>query len=109
MKIKTTWELQKLFYPGFNSPKLARDMEQGERAVDAFVASYKEDTAWLSDPRALAKALAAHPKKPWVVLDEGLERLRPIFDAVGINTEHINVVNAIEDQYDRAADECEHV
>jgi oligoendopeptidase F len=62
MKIKTAWELNKLFYSSLKDPKLARDVEAGEAAVDAFVAKYKEDKRWLTEPKVLAQALAAYEK-----------------------------------------------
>ncbi len=60
MKIQTKWDLQKLFYKSLTDPKLMRDVEAGERAVDVFVRTYSGDKQWLADPGELAKALTAY-------------------------------------------------
>lgn len=60
MKLKTSWELNKLFYSSLKDPKLAKAVEAGEEAVDAFVEKYKADKRWLSEPKILAQALSAY-------------------------------------------------
>jgi oligoendopeptidase F len=62
MKIKIRWELNRLFYSSLKDPKLARDVERGEQAVDAFVEKYRADKRWLFESRVLAAALTAYEK-----------------------------------------------
>lgn len=60
MKLKTRWELDKLFYKSLKDPAIARDVQAGEKAVDAFAKKYAGNKAWLSEPKALAQALEAY-------------------------------------------------
>ncbi|HVU79939.1 MAG TPA: M3 family oligoendopeptidase [Candidatus Paceibacterota bacterium] len=60
MKLKTEWDLNRLFYTSLKDPKLARDVAAGEKAVDAFAKKYVNNKAWLTDPKALAEALKAY-------------------------------------------------
>lgn len=60
MKIKTSWELNRLFYKSLTEPKLMRDVDAGDKAVDAFVETYSKNTSWLTSPKSLAKALTAY-------------------------------------------------
>lgn len=60
MKIKTEWQLNKLFYKSLEDKRIAQDIEVGEKAVDAFVATYKDNLAWQKDPKVLAQALKTY-------------------------------------------------
>ncbi len=60
MKLKTQWNLSKLFYTSLKDPRLMRDVAKGERAVDAFARKYSKDKRWLKDPKALARALTSY-------------------------------------------------
>lgn len=57
MKIKTSWELEKLFYQSLKDPRISRDVAKGDRAIDAFVSKYSKNKKYLSDAKALKKAL----------------------------------------------------
>jgi oligoendopeptidase F len=57
MKIKTNWDLSRLYYKSLKDPKIAKDIAKGDKAVDAFVAKYSKNKKWLTDPKALAKVL----------------------------------------------------
>jgi len=57
MKIKTSWELEKLFYKSLKDPRISRDIQKGDKAIDAFVAKYSKNKKHLSDPKAMKKAL----------------------------------------------------
>ena len=57
MKIKTQWELNKLFYPSLKDKRLLKDVEQGEKATNAFAKKYNQNKRWLKDSRTLARAL----------------------------------------------------
>jgi len=57
MKVKTSWDLGRLYYKSLNDPKIAKDISAGDRAVDAFVAKYTKRRDWLKNPKALAYAL----------------------------------------------------
>ncbi len=61
-KYKTEWDLQKLFYKSLKDPRIEKDMERGDRAVEAFVSLYKKNKKWLSDAKTLAKALSDYEK-----------------------------------------------
>ncbi len=60
MKLKTTWDLSKLYYPSIGDKKLMQDVDAGDAAVDAFVETYSKNKKWLSDPKELKKALAEY-------------------------------------------------
>jgi len=60
MKIKTKWELEKLFYTSLKDPRIARDVAKGDKAIDKFVATYSKNKKHLRDPKALKKALDAY-------------------------------------------------
>src|SRR3989344_4153961 len=57
MKIKTNWELEKLFYKLLKDPRIARDVAKGDKTIDKFVAKYSKNKKHLRDPKALKKAL----------------------------------------------------
>ncbi len=57
MRIKTKWELEKLFYKSLKDPRIARDVAKGDKAIDKFVAKYSKNKKHLRDPKALKKAL----------------------------------------------------
>jgi oligoendopeptidase F len=57
MKVKTNWDLERLYYKSLKDPRIARDIAKGDKAVDAFVAKYSKNKKWQADPKALAKAL----------------------------------------------------
>ncbi|HVV15486.1 MAG TPA: M3 family oligoendopeptidase [Candidatus Paceibacterota bacterium] len=60
MKLKTQWELNRLFYKSLKDPRLMRDVEAGDKAVTAFAREYSRNKKWLTDPKALAKALESY-------------------------------------------------
>lgn len=60
MQIKTTWALNKLYYTSLKDPRIQKDIERGDKAVDAFVARYSKDKSWLKDPKALAQTLESY-------------------------------------------------
>jgi len=57
MKIKTQWELNKLFYPSLKDKHLLKDVEAGERAAETFAKKYSQNKRWLSNAKALVQAL----------------------------------------------------
>ena len=60
MKVKTRWELQKLFYKSLKDPRIARDIKRGDKAVDVFVKKYGKSKKWLKSSKELGKALEAY-------------------------------------------------
>ena len=60
MKIKTQWDLNRLFYKSLTDPRLMQDMASGDKAVDAFVKTYSKNKKWLTDPKELKKALTSY-------------------------------------------------
>jgi oligoendopeptidase F len=58
MKLKTRWELEKLFYKDLKDPRIYKDIERGDRAIDAFAKKYTKNKRWHTDPKALKKALS---------------------------------------------------
>lgn len=57
MKIKTSWELEKLFYKSLKDPRIVRDIAKGDKAIAGFVAKYSKNKKHLNNPKALKKAL----------------------------------------------------
>lgn len=60
MQIKTSWELNKLFYTSLKDPRIARDLTKGDKAIDAFAKKYSKNKKHLSTPKALKAALDAY-------------------------------------------------
>ncbi|MDB5225443.1 MAG: hypothetical protein JWL87_395 [Candidatus Adlerbacteria bacterium] len=60
MKIKTTWDLSRLYYASLKDPRIQKDIDRGDKAVDAFVERYSQEKLWLKDPKALAQALESY-------------------------------------------------
>ncbi|RJQ34669.1 hypothetical protein C4556_02080 [Candidatus Parcubacteria bacterium] len=56
---------------------------------------------------ALAEALAKHPAKPWVVLNPGLEWLRPAFLAEGVNVDGVSIEVALWERHRRKTESAE--
>jgi len=57
MRIKTQWELEKLYYTSLKDPRIERDLKRGDRAIDTFARKYSKNKKHLNSPRALKKAL----------------------------------------------------
>lgn len=62
MKTKTRWELERLYYKSLTDPRIATDIRAGDEAVDAFVRTYGRRKTWLTDPKALARALTDYER-----------------------------------------------
>ncbi len=58
MQLKTTWELQRLFYKSLKDPRIQKDIKKGDQAIDTFVKKYAKNKKHLSNAAALNKALA---------------------------------------------------
>lgn len=57
MKIKDSWDLKGHYYASLKDPRIARDIEKGDKAIDAFVKKYSKNKKWLEEPKVLAQAL----------------------------------------------------
>lgn len=62
MGVKTEWDLSRLYYKSLRDPRILKDIRKGDRAIDAFVAKYSKDKSWLTNPKALAKALGDYER-----------------------------------------------
>ena len=60
MKIKTKWELDKLFYKGLGDQRLMRDATSGDKMISAFAKKLQADKRWLKDPKVLAHVLGEY-------------------------------------------------
>ena len=57
MKVKTNWDLSRLYYKSLKDPRILKDIKAGDKAIDTFVAKYTKRRDWLKNPKALAHAL----------------------------------------------------
>jgi len=55
--MRTSWNLNGLFYKDLKDRRIERDQKQADKAVAAFAAKYRKDKRHLKSPAALAKAL----------------------------------------------------
>ncbi len=56
-KIKTQWDLKSLFYSSVNDPQLEKDILQVKQSMNSFAQKYSQNKKYLSDEKALKKAL----------------------------------------------------
>lgn len=57
--MKTTWDLENLYYKSLDDPQIEKDVEAYEKAQEDFAKKYSEDKSFLTDPKALAEALSS--------------------------------------------------
>jgi len=73
-KIKTEWDLKKLYYTSEKDPQLAKDVEEIGKLCEAFEKKYKGKAAWLESEQALLKVLEDNER-----LAEKVASPKPIF------------------------------
>ncbi len=72
-KIKTEWDLKRMFYSSITDPRLKKDVETLTRAYRLFEKKYKNNTKYLSNKNALLQAL-----RDWEKLFETVGGQKPL-------------------------------
>lgn len=103
MKIKTHWDLKKLFYTSLDDPRLMEDVTAYEKFTQSFARKYKNDTSYLSSPKALKNALDSRMR----VEEQNLEKpLYYLFYRSDLNTLDTRVRQKnlqLQERYTKAA------
>ncbi|MEK7579102.1 MAG: M3 family metallopeptidase [Patescibacteria group bacterium] len=72
-KIKTEWDLSRLFYKSIGDSRIFRDIAAAKKTLQTFENKYKKKTEYLHNARALHKALI-----DWEHLAEKTDGLKPL-------------------------------